>query len=337
MKKKLLLAGLFLLAALVVSLTLGRYQISPADIFRILLNKLGAGFNLGLDGDATTKVFWEIRLPRDLLVMAVGMTLGMSGTVFQAVFRNPLVSPDILGVSSGAGFGAALAIMVTGGGAVTVQSLAFIFGISGVFVSFIIARKSRENSVVVLVLAGIIVSALFASGLALMKYLADPYERLPAIVFWTMGSFNAVRWTDLCYAVPVIVLGMALLMVFSWRLNVLSLGDEEAMSLGVDVRKTRFFFLFTSTLMVASSISIAGIVAWLALVVPHIGRYIVGSDHKVLMPFSAMVGGGLLLLMDTLARTITSSEIPISIITSLVGAPFLAYLLIRGREGAWGA
>jgi iron complex transport system permease protein len=170
-----------------------------------------------------------------------------------------------------------------------------------------------------------------------MKYLADPYEKLPAIVFWTMGSFHSVRWSDLCYAVPVVLLGMAVLMIFSWRLNLLSLGDEEAMSLGVNVKKTRFFFLFVSTLMVASSISIAGIVSWLALVVPHIGRYIVGSDHKILMPFSALVGGGLLLLMDTLARTITSSEIPISIITSLVGAPFLAYLLLRGREGAWGA
>ncbi len=337
MKKKICIAALLMFVAFIVAMSMGRYPISPLTMIKLWLNKLGASFYLGPDGAATANVFWQVRLPRALLVLTVGMALGVSGAVFQAVFRNPLVSPDILGVSSGAGFGAALSIMVVGGGPVTLQFLAFIFGISGVLVSFALARRSRENSVVVLVLAGIIVSALFASGLALMKYIADPYEKLPTIVFWTMGSFNAVRWADLVYAVPIVAIGLSLMTTFSWRLNLLSLGDEEAMSLGVDVGKTRFFFLFASTLMVASSISICGIVAWLALVVPHIGRYIIGSDHKALVPFSALAGGGLLLLMDTLARTITTAEIPISIITSFIGAPFLAYLLLRGREGAWGA
>lgn len=337
MKKKLLLAALFLLAAFLVTMSVGRYPIAPWNILKLSLNKLGAGYNLGPDAAVMENVFWLIRLPRALMVLLVGMALGTSGVVFQAVFRNPLVSPDILGVSSGAGFGAALGIMVVGGGQASLQLLSFAFGISGLFLSFAIARRSREDSVVVLVLAGIIVSAMFAAGLSLMKYLADPYEKLPAIVFWTMGSFHSVRWADLVYVAPVVLAGTAVMTSFSWRLNLLSLGDEEAMSLGVDVKKTRFAFLFISTLMVASSISICGIVSWLALVVPHIGRYIVGSDHKVLMPFSALAGGGLLLLMDTLARTLTSSEIPISIITSLIGAPFLAYLLLRRREGAWSA
>lgn len=335
MKKRMLLALLFLVAAFIISMCLGRYHLSPLGIIKIIANTFGTHFDLGPGATTMEKIFWQIRLPRTLLVMVVGMGLGISGTVFQAVFRNPLVSPDILGVSSGAGFGAALAIMVIGGGQVTLQLLAFVFGMAGVFISFAIARRPRADSIIVLVLSGIIVSALFSAGLALMKYIADPYEKLPAIVFWTMGSFNTVRWPDLAYPVPIVVIGLVLLTVFSWRLNLLSLGEEEAMSLGVNVKRTRFLFLFTSTLMVASSISVCGIISWLALVVPHIGRYIVGSDHKVLAPFSAMAGGGLLLLMDTLARTILPAEIPISIITSLIGAPFLAYLLVRGREGAW--
>lgn len=333
--RKLLLGALALLAAFFISMIVGRYHLSPPNIFRLVLAKLGLGINLGPDGAVMQTVFWNIRLPRTLLAIGVGAALGTAGAVFQGLFRNPLVSPDLLGVSSGAGFGAATAIMFMGGSALAVQPMAFLFGMAGVFIAYGIASRSRESTVVVLVLAGIVVSALFTAGLSFLKYIADPYEQLPSIVFWTMGSFHAANWRDVAYCLPIVVTGITLLSALGWRINVMTMGDEEALSLGVNVQKMRLFFIAVSTLIVASSISACGTIAWVGLVIPHIGRYLAGSDHKVLVPFCALLGGASLLLMDTLARVITTSEIPISIITSFIGAPFLAYLLLRKKAGVW--
>ncbi len=333
--RKLLLVSLTLLAAFFLSMSVGRYAIGPLDILKLIAAKLGVGVDLGSSAAAMNTVFWSIRLPRTVLAIGVGAALGASGAVFQGLFRNPLVSPDILGVSSGAGFGAATAIMYLAGGGLAVQSMAFVFGIVGVFVAYSIAERSKESTIVVLVLAGIVVSAVFTAGLSFLKYIADPYEELPSIVFWTMGSFHAANWRDVVYSLPIVVMGVSLLSALGWRLNVMTMGDEEAMGLGVDVRKIRLFFIVVSTLIVASSISACGTIAWVGLVIPHIGRYLAGSDHKVLVPFCALLGGALLLLMDTLARMISTSEIPISIITSFIGAPFLAYLLLRKKAGVW--
>ncbi|MDY6796653.1 MAG: iron ABC transporter permease [Actinomycetota bacterium] len=332
---KLFLVALALLTAFFISMSVGRYPISPLNIFKLVLAKLGFGVDLGLNASAMKTVFWSIRLPRTILAIGVGAALGSSGTVFQGLFRNPLVSPDILGVSSGAGFGAALAIMFLGGGVLAVQSMAFLFGMVGVFIAYSIAEKSKESTIVVLVLAGIVVSAVFTAGLSFLKYIADPYEELPSIVFWTMGSFHAASWRDVAYSLPIVTVGIGLLSALGWRLNVMTMGDEEALSLGVNVTKTRLFFIVVSTLIVASSISACGTIAWVGLVIPHIGRYLAGSDHKILVPFCAFLGGTLLLLMDTLARMISTAEIPISIITSFIGAPFLAYLLLRKKAGVW--
>lgn len=336
-KKTLLLGALALLAAFLLSMNLGRYPIDPASMLKLLLSKLGAGVDLGECADSMKIVFWNVRLPRTILAIGVGAALGSSGAVFQGLFQNPLVSPDILGVSSGAGFGAAIAIMFLGGGTLAIQGLAFLFGIIGVFIAYNIAKRSPEQTIVVLVLAGVVVSAVFTAGLSFLKYIADPYEELPSIVFWTMGSLHAINWRDVYYSLPIVIAGILSCSILGWRLNVMTLGDEEALSLGVDVKKMRLFFITASTLIVASSVSACGTIAWVGLVIPHIGRYLVGADHKVLVPFSALLGGTLLLLIDTLARTVSAAEIPISILTSLIGAPFLAYLLLRKKAGVWHA
>lgn len=336
-KSSLLPGALALLAAFLLSMNLGRYPIDLAGIFKLVLSKLGAGVDLGDSADFMKIVFWNVRLPRAILAIGVGAALGSSGAVFQGLFQNPLVSPDILGVSSGAGFGAAIAIMFLGGGTLAIQFMAFLFGIIGVFIAYNIAKRSPEQTIVVLVLAGVVVSAVFTAGLSFLKYIADPYEVLPSIVFWTMGSLHAVNWSDLFYSLPVIITGILSFTILGWRLNVMTLGDEEALGLGVDVKKMRLFFITVSTLIVAGSISACGTIAWVGLVIPHIGRYLVGADHKVLVPFSALLGGTLLLLIDTLARTVSAAEIPISILTSLIGAPFLAYLLLRKKAGVWHA
>ena len=335
--RKLLLGVLALLAAFLISMNLGRYPIDPVNMLKLVLSKLGAAVDLGQSADSMKIVFWNVRLPRTILAIGVGAALGSSGAVFQGLFQNPLVSPDILGVSSGAGFGAAIAIMFLGGGTLSIQFMAFLFGIAGVFIAYNIAQRSPEHTIVVLVLAGVVVSAVFTAGLSFLKYIADPYEELPSIVFWTMGSLHAVNWRDVLYSLPLVATGILLFSMLGWRLNVMTLGDEEALSLGVDVGKMRLFFITVSTLIVASSISACGTIAWVGLVIPHIGRYLVGSDHKVLVPFSALLGGTLLLVIDTLARTISAAEIPISILTSLIGAPFLAYLLLRKKAGVWHA
>ncbi|MBN1289314.1 MAG: iron ABC transporter permease [Actinobacteria bacterium] len=316
-------------------MSIGRYHLGPVDVVKLLLKGMGSSVKLGPNATALKTVFWSIRLPRALLAIIVGASLGTSGAVFQGIFRNPLVSPDILGVSQGAGFGAAMAIMFLGGTTIGIQTSAFFFGITAVMIAYGISLSSMENSVVVLVLAGVVVSALFMAGLSFLKYIADPYTELPSIVFWTMGSFQGADWKDVIYSFPLVLCGISVLTALGWRLNVMTLGDEEAKSLGINVNKMRLFFIAVSTLIVASSISAVGTIAWLGLVVPHIGRYLAGSDHKTLIPFSAILGGALLLLMDTIARTMISSEIPISIITNLVGAPFLAYLLVRKKSGAW--
>ncbi len=336
-RKTLLLGALALLVSFLLSMNLGRYPIDPGGMLKLVLSKLGVGVDLGENADSMKIVFWSVRLPRTILAIGVGAALGSSGAVFQGLFQNPLVSPDILGVSAGAGFGAAVAIMFLGGGTAAVQLMAFLFGIVGVFIAYNIAKRSPEQTIVVLVLAGVVVSAVFTAGLSFLKYIADPYEELPSIVFWTMGSLHAITWKDVYYALPVAVAGILAFSILGWRLNVMTLGDEEALSLGVDVGKLRLFFITVATLIVAGSISACGTIAWVGLVIPHIGRYLVGADHRVLVPFSALLGGTLLLAIDTLARTISAAEVPISILTSLIGAPFLAYLLLRKKSGVWHA
>jgi len=332
--KKVIIPGLFLLfITFIFTLMVGRYHLDLETLFNLIgakINGLPVGENLA----TSEAVLWLVRIPRALMVVIVGAALSVSGVVFQGLFRNPLVSPDILGVSSGACFGAALAILLVGQSAVAVEMSAFIWGLLAVTIAYQIGRRGN-NSITTLVLAGVIVSALFTAGLSFLKYVADPYEELPAIVFWTMGGFNYTVWADLGRALPLIAGGLTALYLLRWRLNLLALGSEEAMMLGMDVNRSSLVYIVLVTLIVAASISACGSIAWVGLVVPHMARLLVGPDHKILIPFSALVGAIFLLLMDTLARTLTGAEIPISIITSFVGAPFLAYLLLKQENRQW--
>ncbi|WP_374712188.1 FecCD family ABC transporter permease [Symbiobacterium terraclitae] len=330
--RALILSGLFTAAVVLLSFGMGRYAIAPGEVLGILWQIATLQFDPQTAGEAA-RVLYYIRLPRILLAALTGVALAGAGTLFQGMFRNPLVSPDVLGVSSGAALGAAIGILLPGGG--SIQAWAFCSGVAAVALTYGIARAARGQSVVMLVLAGMVVSAFFGAALSFLKYVADPYEQLPAIVFWLMGGFYRASWPVVRSLVLTVLPGAALLLLTSWKLNILSLGDEEALSLGVNVRVMRPLLIAAATLMVAGAVSAAGTISWVGLVVPHIGRMLAGADHDRSMPVAMLFGAGFMLLMDDLARSLTTAEIPVGILTSAIGAPFFGYLLITGRREAW--
>lgn len=283
-------------------------------------------------GASEETVVFRIRLPRVIAAMLVGGGLSIAGASFQGLFKNPLVSPDILGVSAGAGFGAAIGILLSGNPMV-IQISAFFFGILAVAVAYGIGRTVGKSSTLVLVLGGIIVGSLFSAFISLTKYVADPYDTLPAIVFWLMGSLSAVANADIAAVAPPILLGSICLFLVRWRINLLAAGEEEARALGVDTKKMTALLVIASTIVTASAVCISGIIGWVGLVVPHIGRMLVGPDFRKLIPVSAVLGASFLLVVDDIARTLTAAEIPLGILTALIGAPFFAYLLTRKKVG----
>jgi iron complex transport system permease protein len=325
-QKLFLLVIVLLLAAFLFSLTVGRYKLDWFNILEVIKLRIT---DQSIPDHLTSDdiVFWSVRLPRLLMALFVGSALAVSGTVFQGLFRNPLVSPDILGVSAGASFGAGMAILLIGNSAFAIQVSAFAFGLVAVALAYQLARHCRTDTITVLVLAGVIVSALFTAGLSFLKYVADPYEELPALVFWTMGGFSTIAWKDVAMTVPVVLIGILILYLLRWKLDIMALGDEEALSLGVKVNNMRLIYIAIATLIVASSVATCGTIGWVGLVVPHMARLIIGSGHNHLLPFAAILGAAFMILMDTLARSISGGEIPIGIITSFIGAPFLGYLL----------
>lgn len=328
------LSLLILAACVALALVLGRYRIAAGALFEILASLVRGG-DLDPSLAGSSLVLWSVRLPRVIAAVMVGAALSVSGAVFQGLFRNPLVSPGILGVTSGAGFGATLAFFFAAGSATVVELSAFVWGLIAVTLACQIGRRGG-NTVTSLVLSGVIVSALFTAGISFLKYRADPYQQLPAMVFWTMGSFNSIVWADSVRALAIIVPGLVVLYLFRWWLNPISLGDEDAMNLGIDVRRARMIYIVVGTLIVAASVSSCGAIGWVGLVVPHMARIMVGSDHDVLIPFSALLGGTFMLIMDTLARTLPGGEIPVGVLTALLGAPFFAYLLVTGeKRGGW--
>jgi iron complex transport system permease protein len=325
---------MLLVSGVGVALVLGRYQIGFGGIWDIIVSTC-CGNEAGPKLATSSLVLWSVRLPRVLAALMVGAALSVAGAVFQSLFRNPLVSPGILGVTSGASFGATLAFFFAANSALVVEGSAFLFGLLAVTLAYQIGRRSG-NTVTSLVLSGVIVSALFSAGVSFLKYKADPYQQLPAMVFWTMGSFNSVVWTDAVRALLIISSGLAAIYLFRWWLNPIALGDEDAMTLGIDVPKARFFYILIGTLIVAASVSLCGNIGWVGLVVPHMARIIVGSDHDALIPFTALLGALFMLVMDTLARTFSGGEIPVGILTALLGAPFFAYLLVtQEKRGEW--
>jgi iron complex transport system permease protein len=308
-------------------------MISPDTTIEVVLNAIFQINDPQLQQQ--TAIITGLRFPRTLACMLVGAGMAISGATFQGLFRNPLVSPDILGVSTGAGFGTALGILLLGFTGAT-SFYAFLFGLISVSAAYLLAKNRNHVSTISLVLSGIIVSSIFTALTSLIKYVADPYDKLPAITYWLMGSFSKVTYSDIKMIAVPIVICIVILLLLRWRINILSLGDEEAKSLGIDPVKIRIVAIVASTIIVAASVSIAGVIGWVGLVVPHISRRIVGVDHKNLLPASCLVGGTFLIIVDILARTLTPAEIPIGILTALVGAPFFAFLLKKVSDrGEW--
>ena len=330
-KKKAIILIILPFIIFFISLFIGRYQISPITVFQVFLSKI---FPIEPTWAPTIEtIILRVRFPRAILAMAIGSSLAISGSAFQGMFQNPLVSPQILGVSAGAGFGAALAIII-GGNSITVQLFAFLGGILAVFLAYMISRIYKTTPTLMLVLAGVIVGALFSALISFLKYIADPYDQLPAIVFWLMGSMSTSSLEDLAYTIPPIVAGIAGLLLVRWRINVLSMGDEQARSLGVNTEPLKLFIIFCCTTVTAAAVCVSGIIGWVGLVIPHIARMIVGPNHKYLLPVSISLGASYLLIIDNIARTLTTAEVPLSILTAIVGAPFFAYLL-RKTRGGW--
>ena len=320
------------LAALsIIAMMVGKYPVSPPDIFRSL-----TGWNFGggepLDPIIST-VVWNVRLPRVAAGLCVGAVLAAAGATYQGLFRNPLVSPDILGVSAGASLGAVIGIFLSLP-VVAIQLLGFAGGLLAVAAVYAVGAAIRNRDpVLVLVLAGVAVGALAGSGISLIKILADPYDQLPAITYWLLGSLTAVTQGDVLSVLPAFIVGVVPLIIVRWRMNVMTLGDEEARTLGLNTRVTRFVLIASATLITAAAVSITGVIGWIGLVIPHIARMLVGPDFRRLLPASLMLGGAYLLIVDMLARTVALVEIPLGILTAAVGAPFFIWLLASGRRG----
>ena len=313
------------------SMSIGHYEISAYEVLDMLFSKLTASEMRY--GDMMQTVVFEVRLPRVILAMMVGCSLSVSGAVYQCVFKNPMASPNILGTSSGAGLGTALAIIFSFG-AVYTQMISFAFGLLAVAITYAISAKigRRGNLILVFVLTGILVSTVFQALISLVKYTADPYEKLPAITFWLMGSLSTAGKNDILIILIPFLLGIVPLFLMRWRLNILSLGDDDVKCLGIDVRNLRLIVIGCSTLLTASCVSVAGIIGWVGLIVPHIARMLVGSNFIALLPSSALIGATYLLLIDDAARGIFKAEIPLSILTALIGAPYFIYLLVKTKD-----
>lgn len=321
-----LFLALALLAAIVLALLVGKFPLSLADLWHVLLARLSGNPLLG----SADTVIWQLRLPRIVAAILVGASLAVAGAAYQGMFRNPLVSPDILGVSAGAGLGAICAIFFHLP-LYMVQLFAFIGGLLAVAAVYALASLVRRHDpVLVLVLAGIALSALLGAGISLLKILADPYTQLPTITFWLLGGLHSVNLTDLAYSAPLMLLGLTPLVLLRWRMNLLSLSDDEAIALGVNLTRTRLLLIVAATLMTASAVSFTGIIGWVGLVIPHVARLLVGPHFSRLLPVALLLGATFLLLTDTLARTVAGIELPLGILTALVGAPFFMYLLARG-------
>lgn len=324
----------FLLALLfIASFAVGRYPVAPGTVLSVLFSKvLPIAPRWPAEIEA---VVLGIRLPRILAAILVGAALSVSGAAYQGLFRNPMVSPGILGVSAGASLGAALAILM-GYGMLGIQGLAFAGGLVAVAATWGIGAGlgKRGDPVLVMVLAGIIIGTLFSAFVSLVKFVADPYNTLPTITFWLMGSLASVTIGDVGLAAIPILAGTAVLVAMAWTLNVLCFGDEEARALGLETGRLRLAVIVCATLVSAAAVAISGIIGLVGLIVPHLARMLVGPDHRILLPVSALLGGGFLLAVDDLARALSEVEIPLGIVTSIIGAPFFLYLLQRGRR-AW--
>ena len=308
-----------------LSLSLGRFSIPFEQVFRILLSRI-----VHVEVTWTEQmenILLNVRLPRVIAAILVGAALSLSGAAYQAMFRNPLVSPDILGVSSGACVGAAFGILMHAGG-FGVEICALVCGIASVVLAIWITRLFKNSGKLMLVLAGVLVSGFMSSVLSFLKYVADPDSELAEIVYWIMGSLASARWQDIKIVAPVITVAVLLLLALRWRINLLSLGEEDAKSLGMNVKLTKALIVICATLLTSTSVCISGSIGWVGLVIPHMCRLIIGQDNKNLLPAAVSTGAVFLLIVDTICRNLTASEIPLSIFTGLIGVPVFLWLLL---------
>ncbi len=319
------LCGL-LLALFLISFVLGRYDVPLPQVVRILLGEIFPLEETWAPNMRAAVV--QIRLPRIALACLVGCCLSLAGASYQSVFQNPMAAPDILGASSGACFGAALAIllgMARGG----VTMMAFLFSLVTVALVYLIGSRARGNRVVSILLAGVMVSSLFSAGTSYIKLVADPGNQLPAITYWLMGSLSGTRLADVGFALLPMTLGAVPLLLLRWRINLLTLGEDEAAAMGINTGLLRLIVILCATFLTASSVAVSGMIGWVGLVIPHLSRKLVGNDCRYLLPASMVMGAGFLLLVDNVSRNLIATEIPIGILTAFVGAPFFIYLMTR--------
>ena len=326
------LLPIILLTIMVFSMTLGQYQMSPQEIISALAHHF---FGIKLEGYANVHetVILSVRFPRVVAATVIGLALAGAGASYQGLFRNPMVSPDLLGASSGAAFGAAVALLL-GANDIAVQISAFAWGLLAVGISYSISNAiSRgQNVILSLVLTGMIVSSMFSAFISIIKYVADPDTKLPSITYWLLGGLTGIHINNLPLLLIPIFIGLVPILLFRYRLNVLSFGEEEARSLGVNTKLVRLVYIVCATLATSASVAAAGMVGWVGLVIPHLARFIVGPNYKALMPVSILIGGLFLLVVDNVSRIFFSVEVPLGILTATIGAPFFLYLLTKGKK-----
>ena len=331
-KLRFLILGAAFVAVILISVVIGRYSLSIGDFFRLIWSRL---FNTHADPTwsySAEKVLFEIRLPRVAAALLIGAALSLAGVSYQGMFRNPLVSPDILGASTGAGFGAALAILC-GAHYFIITTSAFVFGILAVGIAYLVSRLSRANEVLAMILSGMVVSSLFSAGTSFIKLVADTDDKLPAITYWLMGMLSSIKTEDLKFIILPICAGVLPLFLLRWRLNLLTIEEETSKSVGINITMLRLVVVICATLLTAASVSVSGMIGWVGLVIPHLCRMIFGYDYRRLIPACTLFGATFLLAVDDIARTLTTGELPIGILTSFVGAPMFLYLLLTGGEG----
>lgn len=319
--------GAVFLAVLLGSLLVGRYALSPGQLVHMLWTRISGGAaDWPISDD---KVIFAVRLPRVAAAALVGAALAVSGAAYQGMFRNPMVSPDILGASTGAGFGAAVAILL-GAGYFGISAAAFCCGLLAVAAAWLVSRLSKADQAVALILAGMMISSLFSAGTSFVKLVADTQQQLPAITYWLMGSLSSIKDKDVVFLAIPVALGMIPLFFLRWRMNLLTVGEEEAQSMGVNTRRLRGAVIVCATLLTSASVAVSGMIGWVGLVIPHFCRMLFGYDYRRLIPAGALFGAAFLLAVDDIARLVTTGELPLGILTAFVGAPLFLYLIATG-------
>lgn len=319
--------GAVFLAVLLGSLLVGRYALSPGQLIHMLWTRISGGAaDWPLSDD---KVVFAVRLPRVAAAALVGAALAVSGAAYQGMFRNPMVSPDILGASTGAGFGAAVAILL-GAGYFGISAAAFCCGLLAVAAAWLVSRLSKADQAVALILAGMMISSLFSAGTSFVKLVADTQQQLPAITYWLMGSLSSIKDKDVVFLAIPVALGMIPLFFLRWRMNLLTVGEEEAQSMGVNTRRLRGAVIVCATLLTSASVAVSGMIGWVGLVIPHFCRMLFGYDYRRPIPAGALFGAAFLLAVDDIARLVTTGELPLGILTAFVGAPLFLYLIATG-------